>query len=158
MEYFRKQLQNISCALGVLFLILTAVTVCLQIFTRAIGIQLLDGDLFAAYFMTASFFCALSFTQSAGAHIKVTLIESMLSKQAVRILCIFALILAIGTVAFALYSSLIFVRNSFVFNYISNGQLRIPMWIPELSMPIGLTLYMFELTYQMVNTIRGTAN
>src|SRR5690625_2751157 len=114
MDRFRKYLQNLSCALGILFLILTALTVCLQIFARAAGIQLLDADLFAAYFMTAGFFCALSYTQSSGAHIKVTLIESVLSEKASRILGIIALLVAIATVAFALYSSLIFVRNSFV--------------------------------------------
>jgi TRAP-type C4-dicarboxylate transport system permease small subunit len=53
------------------------------------------------------------------------------------------------------YNSLAMVFESWKLKDMSTGILKYPIWIPQLSMGIGVTLFCFAIIEDLVNVMRG---
>nr|WP_299592048.1 TRAP transporter small permease [uncultured Tateyamaria sp.] len=122
--------------LGGISMIAILILICVQMVSRWLGTSFPGAANYAGYCMAASIFFALAYALNHGAHIRVTLILSGLgrSRKLAEIWCYgFSAIL----ITFFFYAA--FERNhqSQKFNFLSQGQDEMPLWIPELSMTIG---------------------
>lgn len=139
------------CTLGVLVSVLAAIV------ARQLGLNIPGTDAYAGYFMASAGFLALASTFKHGEHIRVTLLLNALPPAGGRRLDIFAL--AVGVVlaaAFAFYSIKL-VHDSHMFNDISTSNDATPLWIPQLGMAIGTTLFLVSLIDELVRRLRGHA-
>jgi TRAP-type C4-dicarboxylate transport system permease small subunit len=115
------------------------VTTMLQVVTRYIGINLRGLTDYAGYFMAASAFFAFAHTFNHGSHIRIELFLSLMGRfriwgERLSFLCASAAGLWLSWFAWSM------VYWSRALNDVSQGMDATPIWIPQLSMALGLSL------------------
>lgn len=112
------------------------------------------ADAYAGYFLAAGSFLALGYALREGDHIRVTLILQRMHGRArwwMEVLCL--LIASALSVYFAYFSAKL-VWVSYTFNDVSQNIDATPLWIPQLSMAIGLAGLALAFIEQLVITLR----
>jgi TRAP-type C4-dicarboxylate transport system permease small subunit len=152
---FLDRLFTWSGYLAGVFLVTIAVLVVAQIVARMLNTQIPSADEFAGYSLAASSFLGLAYSFRSGSHIRVTLLTERWSTKAQRIMLLLTLIFTIIMIAIWGYNSLAMVFESWKFKDMSTGILKYPIWIPQLSMGIGVTLFCLAIIEDLVNVMRG---
>ncbi len=147
---------NAAGYLAGVFMIGTLLAVLSSIFGRIIpALELNGADAYAGYCMAASAFLALATTLRRGEHIRVTLIINHLSPTAHRWLDLFCHFVALGVSALLAWYSIRLVSQSFSFNDISTGLDATPLWIPQLGMAVGTTVFALAFATDLVDLLTG---
>lgn len=133
-------------------LILMAVLICAHLILRlidrvislagysAVGLRIPSYMEVASYLYVAAAFMALSATFVAGQHIRVGLITGGLSVRPARILEIVVSFIAILISAFATWATAKLAYTSWAYSSVSNGTIKIQLWVPQTSIALGLLL------------------
>ncbi|WP_116086715.1 TRAP transporter small permease [Tropicimonas sp. IMCC34011] len=100
-------------------------------------------------------FLGLAGTFVRGGHVRVALLTRALPAGVSRAVEVPVLILAIGLGLFATWSSLLQAWDSWVFDSVSFGMVRVPLWLPQGAMTLGLVLLCMALLDALVTTLRG---
>ncbi len=128
--------------LAAFFLACIFLTTILQVGSRLSGINLTGLTDYAGYFMAASAFLAFAHTFNNGAHIRIELFLSMMGRF--RKFAEWLSFIASAVIALWLsYFAWAMVYWSYMLNDISQGLDATPIWIPQLSMAVGLTVLAF---------------
>lgn len=151
---FLDRLFTWSGYLAGIFLVAIAVLVVAQIVARLMNKQIPSADEFAGYSLAASSFLGLAYSFRSGSHIRVTLLTARLPSKAQRIMLLLVLAYAVIMIAIWAYNSIGLVWESYEFKEMSTGILKYPIWIPQLSMGIGVTLFCLAILEDLVNVIR----
>jgi TRAP-type C4-dicarboxylate transport system permease small subunit len=115
------------------------VVTMVQIAGRAVGYNPRGLTDYAGYFMAASAFLALAHTLNKGAHVRIELFLSMMGRfRIVAEWLSFALSTIIAS--WLSYYAWSLVYWSFKLGDMSQGLDATPIWIPQLSMAVGITL------------------
>ncbi len=146
-------LAKVCGALAALFLCLIAVIVTGQIVVRFFGGIIPSSDDFASWAMASSVFLALPYAMLHGDHIRVSLLLQVMPKHFHKPYELIATLFALGLSAWCAWQTVIFVHESFMFNEVAQGMVRVPMWIPQLGMPIGLCMFTLMLVRRLVRCI-----
>jgi TRAP-type C4-dicarboxylate transport system permease small subunit len=115
-------------------------TTMLQMTTRIIGINLRGLTDYAGYFMAASAFLAFAHTFNHGSHIRIELFLSMMGRMRVwgeR----FSFLCATLATIWLTYFVWSMVYWSWQLNDVSQGMDATPIWLPQLSMAVGATVF-----------------
>ena len=148
------RLYNLAGAFAAFFLIAILVIICLQMAARWSGLQFPGSTDYAGYCMAAASFFALAYTFNHGAHIRVSLLLSKLGRRR-RIGELWCLaIAAVLTCFFAIYAVKA-VRVSIKLHDISQGQDATPLWIPQLAMALGTSLFAICLIDRLIRVAFG---
>jgi TRAP-type C4-dicarboxylate transport system permease small subunit len=153
-----KLLDRLATASGVgaaVALLLIAVIILAQIAARLLGGQIPAADDFAAWAMAASAFLALPYALRHGDHIRVTLILHRLPAGAQRGAEVLATALGLGLAAWSAWYAGLFVFDSWRYDEVAQGVVRVPMWIPQLPMPLGLALLAALLAERLWKALSG---
>lgn len=137
------------------FLVAIAALVTAQIIARLMGKQIPSADEFAGYSLAASSFLGLAYSFRSGSHIRVTLLSARLASKAQRLLLLVVLLFAGAMIGIWAYNSIGLVWESYEFKEMSTGIIKYPIWIPQLSMGIGVCLFCLAILEDLVNVIRG---
>jgi TRAP-type C4-dicarboxylate transport system permease small subunit len=129
---FLDRLFTLSGHLAGIFLVSIAVLVVAQIVARFFNKQIRSGS-----------------------HIRVTLLTDRLSSKGQRIMLLLGLAFSVVMIAIWAVNSISLVYESWAYKEISTGILKYPIWIPQLSMGIGVTLFCLAILEDLVNVIRG---
>ncbi|ARN22770.1 TRAP transporter small permease [Piscinibacter gummiphilus] len=124
-----------AASLAAIGLVITA-----QIVARLFGQQIPAADDFAAWAMAASAFLALPYAMRHGDHIRVTLMLQFLPKGWERGFEVLATAIGCGLAGWAAWHTVTFVFESWQYGEVAQGMLRVPLWIPQLSMAVGMAL------------------
>lgn len=152
---FLDRLFTWSGYLAGVFLVIIAILVVSQIVARFFNTQIPSADEFAGYSLAASSFLGLAYSFRSGSHIRVTLLTDRLSSKTQRVLLIVIMTFTIAMIGIWAFNSIAFVQESLKYNEVSTGILKYPLWIPQLSMAIGVTLFCLAIIEDLVNVIRG---
>ncbi len=125
--------------LAAFFLACIFFTTILQVFSRVAGINISGLTDYAGYFMAASAFLAFAHTFNRGAHIRIELFLSMMGRFR-RQAEWFSFFVSTAIALWMSYFAWSMVYWSRALNDISQGLDATPIWIPQLSMAVGLTL------------------
>src|SRR5690625_1240312 len=138
-----------------LFLCLIGVSIAAQIGSRLMGMQITAADDFAAWSMAASVFLALPYAMLHGDHIRVVLLLQALPDRWHKPYELVATAIAVGITAWGTWYVTVFTYESFMFNELAQGMVRMPLWIPQVTMPIGLGLFTLMLIRRLIRCIRN---
>ena len=139
-----------AISLGSIGAIITA-----QIVARGFGHQIPASDDFATWAMVVSIFLALPYAMLHGDHIRITVLLQLLPPRARRIYELQATAISAAIAAWATYYTGIFVYESFTYGEVSQGMLKVPLWIPQVAIPIGMALLTAVLVQRFVRCLRG---
>ncbi len=148
------RLYNLCGAIAALLLVTLLIVIVLQMGARWSGQQFPGSTDYAGYCMAGASFFALAYALNRGAHIRVSLILTHLGRwrRAGELWC-----LGIGAALacyFAFYA-IKAVQVSRQLNDISQGQDATPLWIPQLGMAIGGTLFAVALVDRFIQVALG---
>lgn len=145
-------LYTASGALAALFLALIFALIIVQVafntidriaglvFGQAIGLAIPSYADFAGFFLASTSFLGLAATLRSGDLIRVNLVLQRMSRPVRRIAELWST--AIGALISGLSSwySVQLALDAWHFNELSTGIIAVPMWIPQLSLILGLTI------------------
>jgi TRAP-type C4-dicarboxylate transport system permease small subunit len=152
---FFDRLFTWSGYLAGIFLVTIATLVVAQIVARLFNKQIPSADEFAGYSLAASSFLGLAYSFRSGSHIRVTLLTDRFSTKGQRIMMLLGLAFAAAMIAIWAFNSITLVYESWAFKEVSTGILKYPIWIPQLSMGIGVSLFCLAVLEDLVNVFRG---
>jgi TRAP-type C4-dicarboxylate transport system permease small subunit len=157
----RQQLDRFFNAVGYLagvFMVGTLLTVLASILGRLHPVfELAGADAYAGYCMAVSAFLALAPTLRRGEHIRVTLLLNQLPARARRLLDILCHGVAIVLSGALAWYSIRLVAQSREFSDISTGLDATPLWIPQLGMALGTSLFALAFVGDLILLLRGEA-
>ncbi len=122
---------------------------------RLFGTLVPSASELSGYLVVASTFLGLAPTLRSGGHIRVELFASRLGPRARRWLEIWCLVAGLILIGFLAYASIELIVNSFTNHVTSSGLLPVPLWIPQVSMVLGLVVMAVALFELLVNTLAG---
>lgn len=123
-----------------LSLVSILVLVVAQMASRLFGFAAFGVDEYAGYTLVATIFLALGPALKAGAHIRVLLLMQALPPRLARLFEFFSLAVGLSLSAYFAYWSVNAVIESYQFNEVGQGMVKTPLWIPQMSMAVGLAI------------------
>ena len=124
--------------------------VMLSVVSRELKFYAPGTDAYAGYLMAAASFLALAHTLRRGEHIRVTLVLQGLAPRPRRIAEIGALSVATLLAGLLAWFSVRLAWQSWQFNDVSTGTDATPLWIPQLSMALGTTIFFVAFVDELV--------
>jgi len=100
------------------------------------------SDEYSGYLYLALTCFGLGYTFLRDGHIRITVITSKLSTKKAALVDSFAGIVTLGVLGFAFYRTVLLSWDSFQTGVRSEGVSATPIWMAQLSLPLGLALFM----------------
>ena len=154
----RRFLDRLYAASGIAAAICLAgicVLMLAQAFAREMGILIRGADDISAWLCAASAFLALGHTFRKGELIRVGLWVERLGVAARRRAEIVALSAAALCTGYMTWAIAYFVFESWKFNEVAQGLIKIPIWIPQLSLVLGTLIFLIAVLDEWVAVWRG---
>jgi TRAP-type C4-dicarboxylate transport system permease small subunit len=142
-------------ALAACFMVGLLVAVLLSILGRQLHFNIPGIDAYAGYLMAGAGFLALAHTLKRGEHIRVTLLVGRLGGGAQRAMELWALFAASLLAALAAFYSVRLAWQSWQFHDISTSNDATPLWIPQLTMALGMVVLAIAFVDEFVLELRG---
>lgn len=134
-------------------LVAIAVFVLAQVIARMLGIVITWTAEFSGYAMASSSFLGLVYTFNTGGHIRVDLILGWLSRRPRRWFEILCLAMGLAVVSYFAWHSIVMTWQSYVLGDVGQGALRVPLWIPQTLMSVGILALAVSLLDNLVSYV-----
>jgi TRAP-type C4-dicarboxylate transport system permease small subunit len=152
---FLDRLYAASGALAAFCLASIAAVMLLQSAMREAGFLLRGADDVVAWLCAASAFLAYGYTFRLGEMVRVSLVLEKLRPAARRRVEHAALGIAVLFAGYLLWAVAKFVHESWRFGEVAQGLLRVPIWIPQLSLVIGALIFFVAVLDEFVTLLTG---
>lgn len=140
---------------GALALLAIALLILVSVAARQIGLVVPSADDMTAFAVAGSAMLPLAYTFRHAAHIRVDLIIGRFKGTARTALEALLLAISAAMIGFFAYAAFDQVTDSYEFEEVSQGMLSIPLWLPQLAMPIGAALFTLALLDDLVVVLTG---
>jgi TRAP-type C4-dicarboxylate transport system permease small subunit len=151
---FLDRLYDASGALAALCLVGIFLVMLAQSFGREAGIFFRGADDIVAWLCAATAFLALGHTFRHGELVRVGLWLDKLNVRGRWLAELFALGLTSAFVAYMLWAVLRFVYESWKFNEVAQGLIKVPIWIPQLCFVLGVSIFFVAVLDELVRVLR----
>ena len=141
-------------ALGALFILATLVIEVVNIVGREVGYSMAGIDAYAGYTLAAGSFLALAAALRHGDHIRVTLLIQRLTGRRRWWIEVFCLAVATFLSGYFAWFAGRLVWGSYVYHDVSQNVDATPLWIPQLSMAVGLAAMFLAFLEELIETLR----
>jgi TRAP-type C4-dicarboxylate transport system permease small subunit len=125
-----------------------------QAFGREAGILIRGADDIVAWLCAACAFLALGHTFRHGDLVRVGVFLDRLPKRARWYAELGALGISAIFVAYMLWAVTRFVYDSYAFNEVAQGLIRVPIWIPQLSLVLGIAIFLVAVVDELLAVLR----
>ena len=147
-----KGVEWIEDQLGGVLLLVAAVLVFVQIVLRACNLSLSGLYEIAAFCALWSVFLTAGVGIQRNIHVRVDVVLMICPPRLAHTLNLISSLLVCSICAVLLYSGYLLVEESLMFGDTTLGMISIPMWIPQLIMPIGGFLMLVHAVAHLVMT------
>jgi TRAP-type C4-dicarboxylate transport system permease small subunit len=154
MRRFLDRLYAGSGALAALCVFLICALMLAQAFARGMGGQIRGTDDIVSWLCAAAAFFALGHTFRHGELVRVGLWLERLGPRARRLMEIWALTVTAVFGAYMLWSVSRFIYESWKFNEVAQGLIKVPIWIPQMSFLIGVMIFFVAVLDELVTVLR----
>jgi TRAP-type C4-dicarboxylate transport system permease small subunit len=136
------------CVFGIFIMMLA------QAFGREAGILVRGADDIVAWLCAAASFLALGHTFRHGELVRVGLLLERLGPAGRRRMELFSLGVAALFVAYMLWAVSRFIYESWKFNEVAQGLIQVPIWIPQMTFLIGVSIFFIAVLDELVLVIK----
>lgn len=152
-----------ACLAMVTIALLVLVQILARVLDRAlvligsspIGFSIPSLSDFGGFLFVAAATLALPATLRAGGHVRVSLLLNVGGPLVRRGLTLLVLLAALGLAGFAAWHSGAQALDSWRFNSVSFGMVKVPLWIPQGVMTLGFALLVLAVADELVAALRG---
>ena len=152
-DNYLRILYRFSGYIAAFFLILIAIFILAGIASRIFGFYIRGLAEYSGYSMAASSFLALAYTFGEKGHIRITLFLEKSKGNFRRILELWCLFVATFFSGFLSYYFIKMLIISIKFGERSEGADEILIWIPQLSLAIGSTIFFICVIHNFILSI-----
>ena len=152
-DNYLKILYRLSGYTAAFFLVLVAGFILTGIASRIFGFYIRGLAEYSGYSMAASSFLALAYTFGEKGHIRITLFLEKSKKNFRRILELWCLFVATFFSGFLSYYFIKMLIISIKFGERSEGADEILIWIPQISVAIGSTIFFICVIHNFILSI-----
>ncbi|HXN15647.1 MAG TPA: TRAP transporter small permease [Usitatibacter sp.] len=142
-------------ALAAFFLAAICALMLAQSAGRELGFQIRGADDLTAWLCAASAFLPLAYTFKSGELIRVGLALDKVSERHRKWLEILSLACATLVVGYMTWAVARFIYESWRFKELAQGLLPIPIWIPQVSFLLGVTILFIAIVDELIIVLRG---
>ncbi|MDA0894897.1 MAG: TRAP transporter small permease [Proteobacteria bacterium] len=161
MEFFIRWVNRLSQAIGVLsalMIVLAVVITCQMIVVRYfLNVSTVWQTEAVVYLMISATLLGLPYVQKLKGHVNVDLIPMLLPPAARKAVVLLSLFCAVGVLAVMAFYGYELTHIAFTRNWKSETVWAFPLWIPYLSIPVGLGLFCLQLLADFFETLRTKA-
>ena len=147
--YFGSGVLAALCVFGIFALMLA------QAFGREAGILVRGADDIVSWLCAAAAFLALGHTFRHGELVRVGLLLERLGPRARRLMEIWALTLTALFGAYMLWSVSRFIYESWKFNEVAQGLIKVPIWIPQMTFLVGVLIFFIAILDELLLVLRN---
>lgn len=144
MEYFVsivRWLSRVSGVLAILLILVSILVVCQMIFQRAVlGQSTIWQTEFVIFTLIASTFIGAPYILLTRGHVNVDLLPLVLGHKARIALALLASLLALAFCFAVFWNAIFWWHEAFVTDRLTSSMWRARVWIPYLSLPVGMGL------------------
>jgi TRAP-type C4-dicarboxylate transport system permease small subunit len=140
---------------GALALVAIALLILASVIARQIGHVVPSADDLTAFAVAGSAMLPLAYTFRHAAHIRVDLFIGRFKGKARTALEAFLLALSLVMIGFFAYAAFDQMTDSYEFEEVSQGMLSIPLWLPQMALPVGAGLFALALLDDLVVVLTG---
>lgn len=146
---------KVELMIGGLFLTLSVVLIVTEIAGRNLfGFSMVGADEIASFAVIWSVFFTASIAVKRNMHVRIDIIFTVVPASLARWLDVFGTSLSFLFAAYLMYSGAFLAYESWFFGEMTMTMLRLPLWMPQLIMPIGGFLLAVRLLQRMVYLLR----
>ncbi len=143
---FIERLSLWGAALSAVFLTLIVLIIAVEIVLRSVfNTSTLIADEYSAYFFVGVVLLGLGFTLKEEAHIRITLVTTLVGERANRVLDLVSTLAAIAITTFALYHTSIMVFESWQLGMSADTISETPIYLSQMVIPAGLAMFDLQL-------------
>ena len=153
-----NKLYKFSGYVAAFFLILVAVFILIGISSRIFGFYIRGLAEYSGYCMAASSFLALAYTFGEKGHIRITLFLERANKEVRRFLDLWCLSIATFFSGFLSYYFVKMLIISIKFGERSEGADEIYIWIPQVTVALGSTIFFVCVIHNFILLILNRNN
>ena len=147
---YLKNLYKISGYTAAIFLIFVAIFILTGVASRIFGFYIRGLAEYSGYCMAASSFLALAYTFGENGHIRITLFLEKFNTSIRRFLEIWCLSAAIFFSGFLSFYFIKMLIISFKFQERSEGADEILVWIPQISVALGSSIFFICILHNFI--------
>lgn len=152
-----KLWDRIELFVGGLFLTLSVFIIVIQIVSRSLfSFSFVGGDEIAGYAIIWSILFTASLAVKSNQHVRIDIIAILLSKRMARLLDAIGTLLSLVFTLYLTYSGWELMLESHMLGEVSMTMLRLPMWIPQLILPLGGALLSLRLVQRLISLLRDS--
>lgn len=126
-----------------------------QVIGRELGTQVRGADDITAWLCAASLFLALPHTFKHGEQVRMGLALDAMSPRWRRLAEVFSLVVSVLFVGYAVWASTTYVYESWQAKELAQGLVPIPIWIPQISLIVGLAVLEIALLDELLLVLRN---
>jgi TRAP-type C4-dicarboxylate transport system permease small subunit len=152
---FLDRLYTASGVVGAVCLASIAVVMLAQAALRELGMLLRGADDIVAWLCAASAFFAMGYTFRHGELVRVGILIDQLPPRARYRAEVGALGAALLVVGYILWAAAGFVFESWKFDEVAQGLLKIPIWIPQMTFVLGALVFFVAVLDEFVVLLSG---
>jgi TRAP-type C4-dicarboxylate transport system permease small subunit len=152
-DNYLRILYRLSGYIAAVFLILVATFILTGIASRIFGFYIRGLAEYSGYSMAASSFLALAYTFGEKGHIRITLFLEKSKEKIRKLLELWCLFIASFFSGFLSYYFIKMLIISIQFGERSEGADEIYIWIPQLSVAIGSTIFFICILHNFILSI-----
>ena len=152
-DNYLRILYRLSGYIAAVFLILIAIFILTGIASRIFGFYIRGLAEYSGYSMAASSFLALAYTFGEKGHIRITLFLEKSKGKLRKLLELWCLFVATFFAGFLSYYFIKMLIISIQFGERSEGADEIYVWIPQLSVAIGSTIFFICIFHNFILSI-----
>jgi len=159
MDRFQQWIEGLCRAgafLSALFMGLIVLLIVVEIFLRSLfnASTLITAE-YSGYFLVSVVALGLGYTMQHRAHIRITLIWDRLSSAMKRRIDILMGTISSAICLFAIYYSILMVYETYSLGMRADSIVETPLWIPQLSVPVGIFLLFLQLIALILRSLRS---
>lgn len=158
LDNYLRSLYRLSGYIAAFFLILVAIFILTGIASRIFGFYIRGLAEYSGYSMAASSFLALAYTFGEKGHIRITLFLEKSKQNIKRILNLWCLFVTTFFSGFLSYYFIKMLVVSIKFGERSEGADEMLIWIPQLSVAIGSTIFFLCIIHNFILLILNKNN
>lgn len=123
----------------------------------AIGLTIPSYADFTGFLLAAASFMSLAYSLREGAHIRVSLIVGRLPEKLHRPVDIWCTLFGLFISLYFSWYTAKLTHESFTYHDLSPGMIAVPIWIPQMTLLLGLIVLSIALMDELVTVLRGNA-
>lgn len=154
MRRFLDRLYAASGALAAVCLAAICVMMLAQALGREVGVLVRGADDIVAWLAAATAYFALGHTFRHGELVRVGLWLDMLGARARWFAELASLGIATLFVGYMVWAVTRFVYQSWHFDEVAQGLIRLPIWIPQMSLVLGVIIFFIAVLDELIAVIR----